>query len=110
MVLAYHDIASDQPNLAHQLQTIPKLGTPRSRLTLLASKTLNVIYRSGDLSDLQAAVESGVPPIALVRTDQLSYWQETTFHAVVVTGFDEESLFLNDPGSSNEDARRESVH
>ena len=27
----------------------------------------------------------------------LTYWKEETFHAVVVVGYDDEQLYLNDP-------------
>ena len=74
MVLAYWGIKRDQPDLARQLQMIAKAGTPGSRVRLLASATLKVAYRSGSLADLRAALSQGVPPIMLVYTGELPYW------------------------------------
>jgi predicted protein tyrosine phosphatase len=55
MVLAYWGIERDQPDLARQLHMIAKAGTPGSRILSLASATLEVVYRSGDLTDLRSA-------------------------------------------------------
>lgn len=36
--------------------------------------------------------------IARVWTEMLGYWDIVTSHVVVVTGFDERYVYLNDPG------------
>jgi uncharacterized protein YvpB len=97
MVLAYHGTNLDQQVIARQLQTRVRLGTPISRVSRLASEKLDVNFGMGQLVDIQTAITQGLPVIAPVRTDQLSYWEETVFHAVVVTGFDGDEIVLNDP-------------
>jgi ABC-type bacteriocin/lantibiotic exporter with double-glycine peptidase domain len=98
MVLAYWGIEQDQSDLARQLQMVAKAGTPGSHVHLLASATLEVTYRSGELADLRAALDQGVPPIMLVYTGELPYWDQATAHAVVLVGIEGGSAVLNDPG------------
>lgn len=97
MVLAFWGIKQGQTEIARQLQTIPGAGTPGSRLRLLASSTLNVTYQEAELVDLQAALAAGVPPIVLVHTAELPYWQMSFAHAVVLVGLDAETAVLHDP-------------
>jgi len=97
MVLAFWGIDRDQPSLATQLEMIVGAGVPGNKLMLLASPTLDVIYRSGELADLHFALNRGIPPIALVHTSELPYWSETTAHAVVILGLDDALMTLNDP-------------
>lgn len=98
MVLAYWGSELSQEKIARQLKTIPKAGTPGSHLRFLASSSLEVIYKSGTIDDLQNALEQLMPPIVLVNTGQLRYWHEATAHAVVVIGINESSVIVNDPG------------
>ena len=42
-------------------------------------------------------MQNGLPCIVLVRTADLSYWAYGTDHAVVVVGFDEQTIYVNDP-------------
>jgi hypothetical protein len=97
MLLAYWGIERDQPDLARQLHMIAKAGTPGSRIRSLASATLEVVYRSGNLTDLRAALSSSVPPIMLVYTGELPYWNQAVAHAVVLTGVESDLAVLNDP-------------
>ncbi len=99
MVLAYWGVERDQSNLARQLQMIEKAGTPGSRVRLLTSATLEVIYRSGNLADLYAALSLQVPPIMLVYTGELPYWNRATAHAVVLLGIESDLAILNDPNA-----------
>lgn len=97
MVLAYLGIKRDQVQLAEQLKMIPRAGTPGFRIRLLASKKLEVIYRSGEVADLRAALNKGMPPIIMLVTGDLPYWEISTTHAVVLLAIDEKSVLLNDP-------------
>jgi hypothetical protein len=98
MVLAYWGIERNQADLAKQLQLITGVGTPSNRVRVLASKTLEVFYGEGQLADLQLALAAGNPPIVMVHTSQLPYWEQDTPHAVVLLGMDEGSVVINDPG------------
>ena len=73
MVLAYWGIEQDQHVLAAQMETIADGGTPGPRVKRLQSRTLNVTYGDGEISDLQSAIQRGTPPIALVLTSELPY-------------------------------------
>ena len=105
MVLGYWGIEQAQTKLAKILQTVPGAGTSGSKINLLASKHLNVIYESGELPDLRRALENEIPPIVLVWTGELPYWKITTPHAVVVTGISDESIWLNDPAEEKPDVQ-----
>ncbi|MBX3056681.1 MAG: C39 family peptidase [Anaerolineae bacterium] len=96
MVLAYWGIQRDQAVLAQQLYMLPGAGTPGSRLRLLASPQLEVFYGEGTFADLEAAVAVRVPPIVLVHTNQLPYWQQAFAHAVVVIGIEGTGVVLHD--------------
>ncbi len=99
MVLAYWGIERKQPNLARQLGMVSRAGTPGSRIHRLASTTLDVIYRNGNLADLNIALSQGVPPIMLVYTSELPYWSVAAAHAVVLLGIENDRAVLNDPGA-----------
>lgn len=62
MVLSYWGINREQPDLAKELKMVPQAGTPGSRLKLLSSPDLDVVYQSGNLSDLKDALNVGIPP------------------------------------------------
>lgn len=97
MVLAYWGMPQKQAWLAQQLNMLPGAGTPGSRLRLLASPTLDVLYGEGTFADLEAALFVGVPPIVLVYTGQLPYCQAAFAHAVVVIGIEGTDVVLHDP-------------
>ncbi len=92
MVLGYWNIERDQAGLAKVLGLIPGAGVPGNRVKTLASKKLNVYYGSGELGDLEATLDQEFPPIVLVNTGELPYWQQVTAHAVVLLGVDVLSL------------------
>lgn len=43
------------------------------------------------------AIDQGLPPIAFLKTGDLPYWLANTSPAVVVIGYDDDTVFLNDP-------------
>ena len=98
MVLGYWGKEEEQETLAQRLKTISGFGTPGSNILFLASRGLQVEYREGQLEDLEQALEENIPPIALVRTRELPYWSEDTPHAVVLTGAEDDTFLVNDPG------------
>ena len=57
-----------------------------------------MVYRNGGLADLRAALSQGVPPIVLVYTGELPYWNLAAAHAVVLLGIENNWAVLNDPG------------
>ena len=97
MVLSFWGINRNQRQLARQLQMIPGAGVPGSRVLRLRTRNLDVLYERGDLGDLRAALDQGVPPIVLVNTKHFDHWKTETAHAVVVTAMDEQRVLINDP-------------
>ncbi len=103
MVLAYWGVERNQDSLAKQLGMIEGAGTPGSRLFLLVSPSLDVQYRTrGNIEDLEETLRAGVPPIALVWTGQLSYWDSNVPHAVVLIGTERENFVVHDPAKTEE--------
>lgn len=96
MGLSYVGKHVSEEELVGQLGTTA-LGTPGSRLLRLQNAELEVFYGSLTLSLLHNSLERGIPVIVLVNTFFLDYWQSETAHAVLVIGYDEEGVFLNDP-------------
>lgn len=71
-----------------------KLVTLESELGLI----VEVAQGSDALAVISHYLDEGLPIIAYVNTGELtSYWNVTTFHAVVVVGIDEDRVYVNDP-------------
>lgn len=58
---------------------------------------VTVHYQRGTLEQLFAHIRSNQPCIAFVQTAELPYRDDVADHAVVVVGFDEQSVYLHDP-------------
>ncbi|MBN1487428.1 MAG: C39 family peptidase, partial [Anaerolineae bacterium] len=100
MVLDYLGLEVTQEELARRLGVRPHIGVPSSRLLRLRSATLDVVYTDGNLLDLIAWIDNGLPVIAFVQVDQLPYWQGQYFqHALLVIGSDTQLLYLLDPAA-----------
>jgi ABC-type bacteriocin/lantibiotic exporter with double-glycine peptidase domain len=97
MVLAYLGIERNQADLASQLDLIPGVGVPSSRVQRLVSHRLAVTHTEGEPSHLLAALGQGHPIILNVMTRQLPYWSEDTYHALVFTGIEGNLATVNDP-------------
>jgi ABC-type bacteriocin/lantibiotic exporter with double-glycine peptidase domain len=99
MVLAYLDRAMDYAALLSLLKIRPH-GAPAGNIRLLASLNLNVVYSKTDMVGLEAMLQQSHPVIVFVRTGELPYWTYSTDHAVLVVGYDEGQLYVNDPHCS----------
>ena len=96
MVLDYLGQPIDYDDLLRLLGTTP-YGTVARHVLRLMRPDLNVIYSEGSLADLKACLDRRLPPIALVKTGELPYWAYDTLHAVVLLGYDEAHVYVNDP-------------
>lgn len=72
-------------------------GTPAVNLLRLEKLNLRVELAELPWPRIQEQLEQGRPVIAFVSTGDLPYWGLDTDHAVVVVGFDDERVFVNDP-------------
>jgi ABC-type bacteriocin/lantibiotic exporter with double-glycine peptidase domain len=100
MVLRYLGQKADEAGLAKRLGTTER-GTPGNRLLRLSSSTLEINWGSLTLPLIRYQLDSGAPVIALVRTIFLDYWEDDMAHAVVVVGYQNDDLWLNDPALVN---------
>jgi len=80
-----------------KLLKIKAFGAAGQNLKYLTTLGVQVAYREGTLDELKSHLLNESPCIVLVRTTDLSYWSYGTDHAVVVVGFDEQSIYVNDP-------------
>ncbi|MFN8488320.1 MAG: peptidase C39 family protein [Caldilineaceae bacterium] len=97
MVLKYLGISSQQRHL-NRLFELGEIGVQFSRLERLTRYGVKVSIQTGDEHKLKEAIDQGVPPILFVRTSQLTtYWQTDVRHALLVIGYDDTYLYLNDP-------------
>lgn len=96
MVLAHQNRQMSEQALVEILGTQP-FGTPISSVNKLKALHCQVTFRSFSAAELKSCLQQGLPVIARVWTGMLTYWAEITFHVVVVVGYDEEQVFLNDP-------------
>lgn len=101
MVLAHQGMLVDQTQLAYQLGITPGIGAAAFNILRLSSSSLRVEYRSADLEDLQVALLRGIAPILAVATAELPYWNAPSSHALVLTGIDGQTAYVNDPAFAN---------
>ncbi len=96
MILKHYGLNYSQTDL-NQLFDLTPLGVPYSRLKRLSQYGVQVKILTGDLADILQAIKQGQPPILFVGTGQLSYWLDDIRHAIVVVGYDGDTIFLHDP-------------
>jgi len=96
MVLEYLQVPSTYQDLLKRLR-IESYGAPFSNLRQLESLGVKVLIQRGTIESLREHLERGLPPIAFVNTEQLGYWKESTSHAVVVLGIEDNQIYLDDP-------------
>ncbi len=96
MALTYIGIIRSQRELNHLLGLM-STGTPASRVLLLSQLGVSVQYQSANEQILQSSIDHGTPPIVFLFTGDLPYWNANLRHAVVVVGYSDTHVSLNDP-------------
>ena len=96
MVLTYLGQPTNYDQLIILLRIGPA-GAPFRNLNHLAKLGVTVTIESGTIATIQSYLNQAIPPIVFVATQELSYWSETTNHAVVVAGLDDQNIYLYDP-------------
>jgi len=97
MILDYLQIPFTYNQLLQLLQ-VEYYGSFFRNLQHLQSLGVYVQMGLSEIDMLKAPLSSGLPIIAYVDTGELtSYWNESTNHAVVISGIDEQLVTLNDP-------------
>lgn len=95
MVLDYLQVPVNYARLAKLLQTDP-FGTVFRKIQNLEAFGLHILIEAGSVEKLRFHLENGLPCIVPVQTHPLSN-EESTNHAVVVVGLEEDSIHINDP-------------
>lgn len=99
MVLAFWGDEQTEAALVKQLGT-KRYGTPIRNAERLREKGYEVMVGSLTRAGLESHLANGQPVIARVWTAMLDHWDVITSHVVVVVGYDESGVFLNDPAFS----------
>jgi ABC-type bacteriocin/lantibiotic exporter with double-glycine peptidase domain len=81
----------------NRLLGLTPLGIPYPHIQRLDRYGVNVVLQRGDEFSLRTAIDQGVAPIVFMMTIGLSYWTEETQHALVMVGYNDQNVFLNDP-------------
>ncbi len=82
----------------HQILKPTPVGTPGLRLLRLGDYDYDVTYTAAtNERPLTEALAAGLPPFALLLTQNLPYWERETAHAVVVIAMEAYTVYLNDP-------------
>lgn len=96
MVLSHLGDERTEANLAKSLGT-KEYGTPIRNAERLREEGYGVQVGQLTRTELESYLRDGKPVIVRVWTAMLDYWNVTTSHVVVVVGYDEATVFLNDP-------------
>ena len=96
MVLSFWGDEPTEATLIKQLGT-KRYGTPISNAERLRDKRYDVLVGPLTRLELESYLASGRPVITRVWTTMLDYWDSVTSHVVVVVGYNDDVVFLNDP-------------
>ncbi|MBY0232544.1 MAG: hypothetical protein K2W96_24965 [Gemmataceae bacterium] len=96
MVLAFHGVALAEADLWLILGTGPR-GTTARNLANLSALGFDVQFEMANLARLADLLKAGLPPVVLLDTGTLPYWDRDCYHAAVFVGIDNTAAFLNDP-------------
>ena len=96
MLLNYLQVSVKYKKLVKRLR-IGYGGAPFRNLHDLETFGVSVQILQGEIETLREHLKQGIAPMVFVDTQELSYWNEGTNHAVVVLGMDENLIYINDP-------------
>ncbi len=96
MALAYWGDPRSEAEIAALLGTKP-YGTPLSSAARLSNWGYDTSLVSLSRPELEALLGAGTPVIARIWTVMLDYWPVETSHVVLVIGFNDDHVIVNDP-------------
>ena len=96
MVLVYIGKPISDKKLLKILKT-SEYGTPSDNILFLENLGFDVTCTSSNMTELESLINQNYPVIVGVRTGELPYWKYDTPHAVLVVGYDDTQIYLNDP-------------
>jgi len=96
-ILAHLQINQTQRQL-NRILRLTSLGVPFSQITRVERLGVTVTLAQGEEPAIREQIDSGNPVIVPVLTGQLDYWnKENTQHAITIVGYNDTSVFINDP-------------
>ena len=102
MILAHLGQKIDYSQLL-QLLNVQPYGAPAGNIQRLIQLNFKVTYSQTDMSGLEAMLQQGHPVIVFARTGELPHWSYSTDHALVVVGYDDDNVFVNDPDRNKDE-------
>lgn len=96
MILAYWGQMTSEAEMSKLLQT-KSYGTPFSNITRLTQRGFQVEFGSQNEWWLRRCLDNRRPVIARLWTSMLDHWTVDTSHVVVIVGFDDSGVYVNDP-------------
>jgi ABC-type bacteriocin/lantibiotic exporter with double-glycine peptidase domain len=96
MLLDYLQLSIDYARLV-QLLGIRSYGAAFLNLRRLEQLGVSITIEKGNIARVRRALDQGSPIIVAVNTGPLTYWTDDTAHALVVVGFEQETILVNDP-------------
>lgn len=79
---------------------IRSFGAPATNILRLADARHRVTYSQTSIEGLRSYLDAEIPVIVFVRTSELPYWSYSVDHAILVVGYDETAIYVNDPDLS----------
>jgi ABC-type bacteriocin/lantibiotic exporter with double-glycine peptidase domain len=108
-LLDYHGITGVSEAELRRILKTKAGGTNLMNLLFLKDEKrwqLDVEIHKSTINDLFAAVlYQRVPVIAFVDTVPLPYWNESAYHVVLVVGYDDDTVIVNDPNFDRAEIR-----
>ena len=96
MVLAHYGDLRTEAELRSLLDTQPT-GTRAGNIMRISGSAFEVYLRPSNMTELQKMLAENQPPIVLMQTGSLEYWNMDIFHTAVLIGLDAANVVLNDP-------------
>lgn len=97
MVLAFYGQDHAESDLRALLKTRAAGTSGANAMLKLPGLGFDVAVTSATFYELEQSIRTGTPCIVQVWTEHLSYWDVSWMHDVVVVGFDDDIVLVNDP-------------
>jgi ABC-type bacteriocin/lantibiotic exporter with double-glycine peptidase domain len=101
MVLAFYGQDHAERDLRTLLKTRSAGTSAANVMLMLPSLGFDVAVASATFYELEQIIRAGTPCIVQLWTEHLSYWDTSWMHDVVVVGFDDDLVLVNDPAFPN---------
>jgi ABC-type bacteriocin/lantibiotic exporter with double-glycine peptidase domain len=96
MVLEYLAVPIRYDRLLRLLR-VEAAGASFFNLSALESLGLSILVAEGTMDTLPYLLDLALPIVVSVDTAELSYWQQSARHALVIVGLDDQLVYANDP-------------